>query len=197
MNFGQLTFVSVLCVAATCFASFVWAIVGFFRHGGRTPPRMRLVAATGLASMAGHLTGLVFIPSASGSRLVMAVLLYAASLGLFWWALWTAWKSRLAIAFSESASSFLLQHGPYRYVRHPIYAAYLLAWLAGACAVDAWWAWLPLVVMSAQYLTAIRFEERQFLNGPMSREYQEYQRKTGMLAPNPLKVLTESILRSA
>jgi len=68
-------------------------------------------------------------------------------------------------------------------VRHPLYLAYLLAWLAGGIGIGAWWAWIVLPTMGAQYFRAISHEERQFLTGPLPADYHAYRSRTGMLFP--------------
>lgn len=173
-------------LACACFASFIWTILRFFGRGGKTPGGIWLLALTGGASIAGHLSGLLLVPANSRFRLMAAGGLYATALVVFWWSLRTSWQRRLAVAFSSVPSEHILQTGPYRWVRHPIYLAYLLAWLAGGIGIGSWWAWIVLPTMGAQYLRAISHEERQFLTGPLAADYHAYRSRTGMLFPRLL-----------
>src|SRR5438132_7042148 len=59
--------------------------------------------------------------------------------GLFWWALSAHGKSHPAFAFIRVPPTTLTTAGPYRFVRHPIYSAYLLAWCAGAVTAAQPW----------------------------------------------------------
>jgi protein-S-isoprenylcysteine O-methyltransferase Ste14 len=133
-----------------------------------------------------QMLGLVLLPAHSRFRLVVAGGLYATALIIFWWSLRTSWQRRLAVAFSPVVSEHLVQTGPYRWVRHPIYLAYLLAWLAGGIGIGTWWAWIVLPTMGAQYLHAISYEENQFLTGPLAADYHAYRSRTGMLFPRLL-----------
>ena len=144
---------------------------------------MQWVQFTGALSMAAHLTGLIMRPSENWPRLAVAGGLYAASLWIFWWTACTTRSPRLAIAFSPHMPDQIVQTGPFRWVRHPFYLSYMLAWLAGGVGVAWPWAWLALPIMGAQYLHAIRHEERQFLAGPLAEDYREYITKVGMLMP--------------
>jgi len=57
--------------------------------------------------------------------------------------------------------------GPYRLVRHPIYAAYLLAWCGGAIISAQFWLLGAVICMGCFYLSAAWQEERMFLGGAM------------------------------
>ena len=75
----------------------------------------------------------------------------------------------------------LVTTGPYRYVRHPIYAGFMLAMLGTALAIDI--AWLALLVVYAVFFVfAARSEERTML-AQFPRQYPEYRRRTKMLIP--------------
>jgi len=50
--------------------------------------------------------------------------------------------------------------GPYRYVRHPGYAANVLAWPGTALALGSWWAMLPAVGIVLVYILRTALEDR-------------------------------------
>ena len=108
---------------------------------------------------------------------------YAAAQGLFWWALAAHGRRRPAFAGVPVAPAAFVRAGPYRLVRHPIYTAYLLAWLAGAAATGCPWLLLPVALMGTLYYRAARQEEDAFLNSPFAPHYRDYQRGTGMFLP--------------
>ena len=181
-----------LILFTACCASFTWSVVGYFQRplGGKLPNRMRVVAATGIGTMTLHAAGLVFLSYAvGGTSLVLGAICYAGSLALFWWALLTTWHRRFDVAFSERRPQYVMTAGPYRFVRHPLYGAYSLAWIAGAMCIGQWWAWVCVPVMVWQYVAAIGLEERQFLSSGLGPEYLAYRRVTGMLLPFPWEAL--------
>lgn len=172
-----------------CYGSFTWSILRFFNRGQGMGVRMKAISITGIASMVGHLTGMILLPRLDEVRICVAVLLFVMSLGFFWWALRTTWQTKLPIAFSSTEPTRLVRQGPYRMVRHPIYLSYMLAWIAGAVTIPSWWPWGVPAIMGLQYLSAIRQEEKMFLSGFLSTEYRAYIASVGMMFPNPIKII--------
>ena len=76
-----------------------------------------------------------------------------------------------------------MQNGPYKWIRHPIYAGFLLIlgstllissnWLAGG-------AWISSVALDGA--VRMRYEEQAMLQR-FGAEYQEYKRRTGAILP--------------
>jgi len=77
----------------------------------------------------------------------------------------------------------VVQKGPYRWVRHPIYLGVFLIWLALALAFGSVFTFLlaALYVFPA-YILYMRSEE-QMMAASYGAEYTSYCRKTGMLFP--------------
>jgi protein-S-isoprenylcysteine O-methyltransferase Ste14 len=112
--------------------------------------------------------GLWIIPQAAG-----------AALGL--WALWTMQIRRLNILPDVRDDAELVQHGPYRYIRHPMYAGLVL--MTGAMLIADFSTlrllfWLALL---ANFEVKLRYEEtllrRRF------PEYEAYAESTNRLVP--------------
>src|SRR5262249_2202493 len=85
--------------------------------------------------------------------------------------------------------SFLTQTGPYRVIRHPIYSAYLLAWLAGPIIAAQPWLLLTTLWMVILHYLAARQEERSFGASSFAQDYQSYRRRTGMFLPSVIGLL--------
>lgn len=75
----------------------------------------------------------------------------------------------------------LVQSGPYRRVRHPIYTGMLLAFLGTAVAVGEWRGLVGLVLALVSFLLKSRLEEARM--GETFPEYAEYRRHTAALIP--------------
>jgi len=171
-----------LVLALACYGSFTWAVLGLFRRRGPTPGPMRWVGVLGTLFFLLQVAALLLRTPAPGFAMA-GVLLYLGALGLFWWAVPYARSARLGLAFTGEASATLLEDGPYRWVRHPFYAAYLLFWLAGAAASGEPWLLVSVVVMGAFYLAAIRREEQELLARPDLPGYAAYRARTGCVVP--------------
>ncbi len=93
----------------------------------------------------------------------------------------------LGSAFTASvrveADHRLVQHGLYRWLRHPSYVGALLALLGVPVLFAAWRATaLTLLTMSLVYARRIRLEERALL-GRHGAAYHEYRERTALLMP--------------
>jgi protein-S-isoprenylcysteine O-methyltransferase Ste14 len=86
-------------------------------------------------------------------------------------------------AFSDDTPQFLLRHGPYRYVRHPFYASYLLFWVGTAVTTAGWLPWLVPFGMLLLYARAATGEEQKFARSDLAQAYETYRQNTGMFLP--------------
>ena len=112
-----------------------------------------------------------------------AVALVAAGCGYAWWArihLGRLWSGTVTL----KADHALVQTGPYRVTRHPIYTGLLLALLATAVMQNelAALAGVAVIVVSLQF--KIRDEER-LLTGRFGALYDEYRATVPALIPRP------------
>jgi protein-S-isoprenylcysteine O-methyltransferase Ste14 len=93
----------------------------------------------------------------------------------------------LGLSFSSFVGSkdrhTLVQSGPYRLVRHPIYAAYLLMYLGGGLAAGNWvLAFIPFLCFCIS--AGIRMpQEERILTGLFGEQYIDYIQRTGRLLP--------------
>jgi protein-S-isoprenylcysteine O-methyltransferase Ste14 len=115
--------------------------------------------------------------------LAAAICLFLAGIALFLWSVRTTRSRRPKIAFDPEPPSFLTHAGPYRFIRHPFYASYVLFWLACAIATLHLLNFVFFVALSAIYLTAAYREERAFDASPFAAEYATYRKTAGFLWP--------------
>ena len=173
----------------SCLLSFAWGMRKFFVQPSGTTPGMKLISTCGVLFAALHF-GAIFLPgSVTAERGWLGTLLYLWSLGLFWWAIRANSAARLSAAFSPDVPVHLVENGPYRFIRHPFYCSYVLAWSAGTIATARWWLLPTMVAMVAIYLRAATLEEEKFSRSSLAAEYQRYRARTALLVPNPMKLL--------
>lgn len=177
------TRLAVLAAACSTWTAFAVCMRYYFRHARHRQPAKVWLSRCALLCTSAQLAALFWAGNAGPVLAWCGVAGFAAAQGLYWWALSTHGGCRPAFAFVPVTPACLVRRGPYRLMRHPIYTAYLLAWLAGAAAAGQPWLLLSVPLMGALYYRAARQEERAFLDGPLAVEYQEYRRRTGMFVP--------------
>ena len=89
-----------------------------------------------------------------------AAVLAVAGLALAAWALWAYPPGSFNIRPTPRADGQVVQRGPYRWIRHPMYSSIALCGLACACAARQTWVWLALVALLLVLLTKALLEER-------------------------------------
>jgi protein-S-isoprenylcysteine O-methyltransferase Ste14 len=183
----QITLATLL---GACLVSFGWGMRSFFVQPSGYTPGMRVIAACGYTFAALHLGAILLARHVPLERFCLAGSLYAAGLALYWWAIATNRKRRLSAVFSDDLPTHLVQDGPYRLVRHPFYCSYLMVWLAGVIGSGRLWLLATVAVMLGIYLRAAYVEERKFARGALANEYEAFRSRTGLLIPNPWKMVT-------
>lgn len=173
-----------LLVAYGTWATLACAMRSYFRFASkRTPAKNRLVLAAFVCT-ATQLAVLSLTEPAGAAWVWAGVAGFAMAQVLFWWALSAHGKAHPAFAFIQVDPSTLTTGGPYRFVRHPIYTAYLLAWGAGVAVTGQLWLLPTLLLMVPFYYLAASREETSFRASALGSQYEEYQRRTGMFLPN-------------
>ena len=102
-----------------------------------------------------------------------------ALLGL--WALSCNRPGNFNIRPTPRAGGQLVQRGPYRWIRHPMYSAVMACGLACAWAGSSPWGWLGIVMLVAVLVTKASFEERWMLAEHPG--YADYQKRTWRFLP--------------
>ena len=172
--------------ATACFATFSWGVKKHFRSTGAMPLGMKITSLLSLGLFVAFVWQV--IQGVSGLWPV-ALGLFTGALAVFAAAVAASRHTPPTLAFDTDAPSFLLQHGPYRYVRHPFYLAYVLFWLGTAVALPGLLGWVAPVLMTALYIEAASREERKFAKSDLAGDYKAYRARAGMFWPRPLALL--------
>ena len=111
----------------------------------------------------------------------MGAFICVSGLLLTLWARWTLggnWSS--SVTFKQGHE--LIQAGPYRFVRHPIYTGLLVMALGTAVDIGQLRCWLALPLMAVAFLIKLKQEEKLLLRH-FPQEYPIYKRKVKALVP--------------
>ncbi len=114
------------------------------------------------------------IDIAWGRPLAIALAILALLLGV--WGAWSLHRAHTAIEPWKPTTA-LVERGPYRYTRNPLYVALTLLYLAGAFRLGSLWPFLllPLSLVTLHF-GVVRREER-YLAGKFGATYDEYRRR--------------------
>ncbi len=152
----------VLTVAA--FASFLSSVFLVFR----TPDGTGSALLTGLkvASIATWVVALICIARpAPGHEIAKSVALAGQScaLALYWMAAMSVPAFRLTIAFSPQAPPSIQSDGPFRWLLHPFYTAYVLSYWSCFLYSLRWQMGVAAAALHVLYAMSARGEERTLL----------------------------------
>ncbi len=173
----------------TCLASFGWAMRNFFVKSGRMSTGLRITVLAGVIFAVVHVAVILTTPALVLSAVVAGAVLYCLALAVFWWTIKANRVKPLAACFSSNEPLHLVRSGPYRFVRHPFYCSYLLAWLAGAIGTLNPYLGLTFIAMFVLYLTAALNEEKKFATSSLAGDYASYCGATGRFFPSPSKLI--------
>src|ERR1700712_4977620 len=172
-----------LAASVACLGSFAWALRGHFRQDCRMPLGMRLLSATSLVGFCGYAWQLCH--AFPGRALTLLGLeLFLLSFALFWWTIAATRADRPRVAHADDSPRSRQTSGPYRLVRHPFYASYIVFWL-GTAVTAGGAQWLAASFLTAWYVLIARHEERRFDASALEAPYKAYRKRTGMLFPLP------------
>jgi protein-S-isoprenylcysteine O-methyltransferase Ste14 len=171
------------------------ASMPYFRQSRRgTGAKAWLVLSAGVCAVL-QLTTILSSALAGPVARGTALILYGCAATLYGWSLAAHGRRRPAFAFSKMTPRLLVRAGPYRVVRHPIYTAYLLAWLGGPLLSGQPWLLITTLWMAAWYYRAARQEEDDFAGSDLAEEYKAYRDQAGMFLPDPRYALVHLLLR--
>lgn len=178
---------AILATTLLLVATLVWASLFYFRFTWAPDRRKPWYKLTIYACLVIHAVTIGLSPLPHPALIAVGLLLGAISLGLFWSAVWAHHHQRPAFAFVQVAPETLVRRGPYRFVRHPFYLAFLVAALAGMFLSGQIALVLTVVWLGVFYYWAAREEEARFLRSEFAAQYEQYQSQTGMFFPRLLR----------
>ncbi|MCB0086134.1 MAG: isoprenylcysteine carboxylmethyltransferase family protein [Caldilineaceae bacterium] len=130
-----------------------------------------------------QMTGIVAI-MATGPWLAQQpglLLLEACGVAIGLWALLTMRRATFSVMPDVKAGAQFVDHGPYRWIRHPMYLAVLLVTVALVSASWTWWRLAIWALLALAILVKIDYEERLLrAHYPI---YATYRRQTKRLLP--------------
>lgn len=133
-----------------------------------------------LVAMQFALMAIVVMRASPGNASPAGAVLLAASAFVGLWALASNRPGNFNIRPEPKEGGRLVTHGPYRWVRHPMYLAVLLFTAAFATAGDAW-QWAALAALAAVLLAKARREERGMALAHPG--YADYRARTRAIVP--------------
>ena len=111
------------------------------------------------------------------------IAILAASVLLFLWARITIKGKFFSYISSTDVPQFVCTEGPYRWIRHPFYASYLLTLVAVTLMFPNYITVIATIVAIISFTHAAKFEESKFEGSPVASEYAAYMRRTGRFLP--------------
>jgi protein-S-isoprenylcysteine O-methyltransferase Ste14 len=127
-------------------------------------------------------------PSLSLLLRIIGVVLTGSGVALWFWARWTL-GGMMGVSTSSAAqlrvNHKLIQHGPYAFVRHPMYLGY---WLMLVGLVTVYRTWTPLVFLILMILSLSRRARRedQVLASAFGDKWHAYAARVPMFVPHQL-----------
>ncbi|HVM93128.1 MAG TPA: isoprenylcysteine carboxylmethyltransferase family protein [Terriglobales bacterium] len=170
-----------------------WAVSRNVKAPVRQEPAPSRVARLVLMVSAGLLLGLSripfspldkrFFPSGDGSFWSGAVVTAAGLLFSVWARrhLGSNWSQNVTVKQGHE----LIQSGPYRFVRHPIYTGLLVAFLGSAIARGEWRGLLAVALVFITLWNKLRLEEK-WMRAEFGESYRNYSRRVAALVPHIL-----------
>jgi protein-S-isoprenylcysteine O-methyltransferase Ste14 len=81
------------------------------------------------------------------------------------------------VRIQDDRGQYVVTTGPYRYVRHPMYAMMFLMWPGTALLLGSWWALLPAMVIVVVFVIRTALEDKTLQAGlPGYTEYAQHTR---------------------
>jgi len=91
---------------------------------------------------------------------VVGLVALAFAMAVTYWAMATNPFLSTIVRIQDDRGHYVVTSGPYRYVRHPMYAMMFLMWPGIALELGSWWALLPAAVIVIVFVIRTALEDR-------------------------------------
>jgi protein-S-isoprenylcysteine O-methyltransferase Ste14 len=91
---------------------------------------------------------------------IVGYIAFVLSMAVTFWAMATNPFLSTIVRIQDDRGQYVVTTGPYRYVRHPMYAMMFLMWPGTALLLGSWWALLPAVVIVIIFVIRTALEDR-------------------------------------
>jgi protein-S-isoprenylcysteine O-methyltransferase Ste14 len=171
-------------VGAITLIVFAVALQNFFVQPPVLTRGQRLFQDLSIVVGVAHGLALLVLNAAGDVWAGIGIGMYTVSLTLFLAAIEASRRVPMTRTFVyEPKCTTILTEGPYRFIRHPIYLSYSLAWGAAPVATHNVFLALTAIGMIGCYVASARVEERLLLSGLRGSEYAEWRRRTWRMIP--------------
>lgn len=141
------------------------------RPGGESRDNLMLIRLTAAVGIAGQwiVAGLDvgryhFSDSVPFPLQVAGLAAIAVVFGVWFWAMSVNKFFSTAVRIQTDRGHHVVTDGPYRFVRHPGYAAFILLGGGGALALGSWWAMAPHALFALMFLRRCALEDDMLRN---------------------------------
>jgi protein-S-isoprenylcysteine O-methyltransferase Ste14 len=90
----------------------------------------------------------------------MGVIGLVLAMAVTYWAMASNPFLSTIVRIQDDRGHYVVTSGPYRYVRHPMYAAIFLMWPGIALELGSWWALIPAAVIVIVFVIRTALEDR-------------------------------------
>lgn len=178
-----MTQIIIISIQTIFFAGVIWSNLFFFRKSAVPNFYIYTIKLVGTVLIIDNLylslTDSDYSVWQSGLSLA---LLFTANVLLFW-SIYINFHNPLHFAFTHLEKNYFKKLGPYRFMRHPIYASYTYSWIAGIVLHKSLFLTALTTLMVSLYYMASMAEEESLLSGPLKKQYLAYKDATGMYWP--------------
>lgn len=175
---------ALVVAGGSTFIIFVVALQNFFVQPPALTRGQRLFQEISVLLGVTHGLALLVLHTAGEVWAAAGIAMYSVALAVFLSAIEAARRVSLPRTFVyEPRTERILTTGPFRYIRHPMYLSYSLAWLAAPVAMHSVVLALTAVGMIACYVVSAAEEERRLRAGPLGEEYERYAAATKRIIP--------------
>lgn len=168
----------------SCYCVFAWSAVSFFEI--KKTSYSKLFSALKLFTILFWATSLFLLyknPQLNFAACILGSLVNVFCLQLFIWSSRSIKNMKFSAIYGKDVPEQVYTKGPYRFIRNPFYASYLLCYLTTLLILGSVLLLILFLILLTLYLVAIKIEENKFIYSPDFKNYSEYKKKTGALIP--------------